>query len=460
MPDHAAAFVHDHRDRMLDELKEFLRIPSISTLPENRADVRRAASWLVKKMRAAGLEHAEVIATEGHPLVYADFLHATGRPTVLCYGHYDVQPVDPIDRWTSPPFEPTVRRGNLYARGACDDKGQMYTHVKAVEGFLRHGPGRLPCNVKFLIEGEEESGGHAIAAFVPKNRKRLRADCVLVSDTGMFAPGLPTLDVGLRGILYTEIRVRGAAGDLHSGMYGGAAPNPLQAVAEIITACKDRGGKVLIPGFYGKVRRPSKTEISSWKRLPFSEKKFLKEEVGAAALTGEKGFSALERMWARPTFEVHGIRGGFTGEGAKTVIPAEAVAKVSMRLVPDQDPAAIMRLFAGHVAKVAPRGVKVTVRQAHGAPATLIDPDNRFIGAAVAALRDIFGKEPVFVRSGGSIPVVGLFTSALNLPCVLMGWGLPDDNLHAPDEKLAVENYFKGIEGTMRFFDRVGALGG
>jgi len=450
-------YVSSNQERFLGELKDFLRIPSVSTLPEHRPDIERAAQFVADEFRRIGMTQVEIIPTAGHPLVYAEWLGAPGKPTVLCYGHYDVQPAEPLDLWKSPPFEPDIREGNIYARGAADDKGQFFAHLKAAEGFLKQ-TGRLPINLKFLIEGEEEVGGKSIEKYVPAHREKLRADAVLVSDTEMFAPGLPSLDVGLRGLVYLEVHARAASHDLHSGLYGGAAPNPLIALAEIITACKNREGKILIPGFYRRVKQPSKAELAAWKRLPFNEKKWQREGVGAPALTGEKGYSVLERIWARPTFEVHGIVGGFVGAGGKTVIPAEATAKVSMRLVPDQKPDEILKLFKAHLKKVTPKGVEVSVQVLSEAPAVVVPTDNPYIEAAVETLAEVFGKRAVFVRSGGSIPVVTLFAEQLKTPVVMMGWGLPDDNLHAPNEKLNLGNFYKGIECTMRFFERVAAF--
>ncbi|MFQ5817933.1 MAG: dipeptidase [Terriglobia bacterium] len=450
-------YIRSNQERFLGELKTFLRIPSVSTLPEHKPDIERAAQFVADEFRRIGMTHVELIPTEGHPLVYAEWLGAPGKPILLCYGHYDVQPPDPLDLWKSPPFEPDVRDGNIYARGAADDKGQFFTHLKAAEGFLQP-TGKLPINVKFLIEGEEEVGGKSIESYVSAQRDKLRADAALVSDTEMFAPGFPTLDVGLRGLVYLEVHVRGASHDLHSGLYGGAAPNPLMALAEILTACKDRRGRILIPGFYRRVKKVSRAELVAWKRLPFNEKKWQREAVGASALVGEKGYSVLERIWGRPTFEVHGIAGGFTAAGAKTVIPAEATAKVSMRLVPDQKPAEIVRLFQRHVEKVKPNGVKLSVRVLSQAPAVIVPTDNPYLQAAVETLEEVFGQRAVFVRSGGSIPVVTLFAKALKTPVVMMGWGLPDDNLHAPNEKLNLGNFYKGIECTMHYFERVAAL--
>ncbi|HVW86186.1 MAG TPA: dipeptidase, partial [Bryobacteraceae bacterium] len=325
-------YVQQNEPRFLEELKELLRIPSVSTLPEHNKDTHRAAEYVADKLRAAGLENVEIIETERHPLVYADWLHAPGKPTVLCYGHFDVQPPDPLDLWETPPFEPTERNGNLYARGSADDKGQMYSHIKALEA-LKAVHGKPTVNVKFLIEGEEEVGGTSVAEYVAKNPEKLKADVALVSDTEMYAPGLPTLNIGLRGLVYMEIEAKGPARDLHSGLYGGAAPNAVFGLIELLSKAKDESGRIQIPGIYDDVEPPSVEEKESWTRLPFDEKEYLANEVGSTELTGEKNYSVFERTWARPTFEVHGIAGGFTGAGAKTVIPAKAVAKVSIRLV-------------------------------------------------------------------------------------------------------------------------------
>jgi acetylornithine deacetylase/succinyl-diaminopimelate desuccinylase-like protein len=396
----ASTYVDQNRSRFLDELFEFLRIPSVSTLPEHREDVRAAARFVANSLTAAGMENVEVIETEGHPLVYADWLHAPGKPTVLCYGHYDVQPPDPLDLWKSPPFEPEVRDGNIYARGSSDDKGQMYMHVKAVEALM-HTAGKLPVNVKFLIEGEEEIGGKSVAAFVAANQGKLRADVALVSDTALYAPGLPTLCVGLRGLVYTEVKVQGPARDLHSGLYGGAAPNPVFALIELLAQAKDAAGSILIPGFYDDVEEPAEIELKSWKNLPFSEADFLAKEVGSKALTGEPGRTVLERVWSRPTLEVHGIAGGFTGAGAKTVIPAEATAKVSFRLVPRQDPDKIVEAFRSFLTERCPAGVSVELLVLSGGPAIVVNPDHPAIRVAARAFAELLGRETVFVRSGG-----------------------------------------------------------
>ncbi len=342
MPAAIEDFVHKNESRFLDELLELLRIPSISTLPEHKHDVARAAQFVADSLKRAGLENIELVPTSKHPLVYADWLHAPGKPTVLCYGHYDVQPPDPVELWKSPPFEPNIRDGNIYARGACDDKGQMYMHIKAAEALRAVHGGKLPLNLKFLIEGEEEVGGESIANYVPRNKDKLKADVALVSDTELFADGVPTLCIGLRGLIYLEIEALGPARDLHSGIYGGTAPNAVYGLIELLSKAKDANGHIQIPGAYDGVVPPDPAEIESWNRLPFSEDEFLKDEVGSTELTGEPDQSIFARTWARPTFEVHGIAGGFTGAGAKTVIPAKATAKVSMRLVPKQNPERVL----------------------------------------------------------------------------------------------------------------------
>lgn len=457
-----AEFVESQRARFEDELSDLLRIPSISTLPEHREDMQRAAQWVADHLHRAGLD-AEVIATQRHPLVYGEWLGAPGRPTVLCYAHYDVQPVDPLAMWTAPPFEPTVRGGSLYARGAADDKGPVLTMIAAIEGYTRTKT-PLPVNLKVLIEGEEESGGESIEAYVRTHADRLRADAAVVLDGGMFAPGIPAITLGLRGILGAEIEVTGAARDLHSGVYGGVAPNPFVALAEIITGLKDPQGRILVPHFYDRVEPPHPDEKAAWERLPFDEEAFLRDEVGATALTGEAGFSVFERTWARPTLEVHGMPGGFIGEGSKTVIPARASAKITMRLVPRQDPEEIARHFESHVRNLQPRGTQVAVRMRsrgaaggthNGAPPVLMSPTGPAITAARRAFAEVFGHETVLIRSGGSIPIVADFIDRLGLPTVISGWALPDCNVHSPNEKLDLAHFHKGIHAVMRFWERM-----
>jgi acetylornithine deacetylase/succinyl-diaminopimelate desuccinylase-like protein len=449
-------FAAKNHSRFLSELKNLLRIPSISTLPEHAPDCRRAAETLAAELKRIGMENVRLIEVKGgHPLVYADWLHAAGKPTVLVYGHYDVQPPDPLDEWTTPPFEPTERNGNLYARGAVDDKGQVWIQMKALESLLAEGS-KLPLNVRVIFEGEEEVGGEGIAAFVANKPPELKADFALVCDTELFAPGLPTLCVGLRGMIYTELEVRGARTDLHSGMYGGAAPNPFVALAQIIARLKDENGRILIPGFYDGIVPPSDEELAAWRSLPFDEEEYRKAEVGSKQLVGESGYSVLERTWARPTLDVHGMPGGFIGAGAKTVIPAKALAKVSMRLVPGMSPAKSFALYKSYVEKLAPTGVEVDVRLIHTGDPCLVPVDNAYIRAATRALREVWGRETVFIRSGGSIPIVGDFARHLGIPTVMMGFGLPDDNLHAPNEKFNLKNFELGIISTIRFLEEAG----
>jgi acetylornithine deacetylase/succinyl-diaminopimelate desuccinylase-like protein len=448
-------YVLEHEQRFLEELKELLRIPSISTLPEHNGDTHRAAEYAADKLRGAGMENVEMIETERHPLVYADWLHAPGKPTVLCYGHFDVQPPDPLELWETPPFEPSERNGNLYARGSADDKGQMYSHIKAVEA-LQAVYGQVPVNLKFLLEGEEEVGGISVAEYVARNPEKLKADVALVSDTEMYEPGLPTLNIGLRGLVYMEIEARGPARDLHSGLYGGAAPNAVFGLVELLAKAKDANGKILIPGIYDDVEAPSAREKESWTHLPFNEREYLEKEVGSSALTGEQAYSVFERTWARPTFEVHGIAGGFTGAGAKTVIPAKAVAKVSIRLVPKQDPEKILQAVRGFVTENSPAGIQCEVRVLSSGPGLMVNPDHPAIRIAAQAFSDIFGKPTVFIRSGGSIPIVGDFANHLGIPTILMGFGLPDDGLHSPNEKYNIRNYFDGIRTIAHFLEQYG----
>lgn len=452
----AVAYANQNQKRFLEELKELLRIPSISTLPEHQPDIQKAAKFIADELTRIGFEHVEVIPTEGHPLIYADWLHAAGKPTALIYAHYDVQPVEPLEEWLTPPFEPTERNDNLYARGAVDDKGQLWMEVKAFESLFKTGGGKLPINVRVLYEGEEEVGGEAIEKYVKENPERLKSDFALVCDTELFAPELPTLCVGLRGLLYTELEVQGAMTDLHSGVYGGAAPNPLFALCQIISKLKDDSGRILIPGFYDTVKSPTDDELKAWGSLPFDEEHYRKTEVGSSELTGEPGYSVLYRTWARPTLEVHGMPGGFTGTGAKTVIPARASAKVSMRLVPDQDPDDILAKFTKYVNSLAPKGVSLKIKVHSKGPASVVSTDNDYIRAANKALHQVFGKGTVYTRSGGSIPIVSQFGNDLKIPSVMMGLGLPDDNLHAPNEKFHIPNFYRGVEAVIRFLSILG----
>jgi acetylornithine deacetylase/succinyl-diaminopimelate desuccinylase-like protein len=436
----------EHDARIKRELFELLAIPSVSARSEHDADTRRAAEWIAASLRAAGLE-ASVHETPGQPVVIGEYRGApAGAPTVLVYGHYDVQPVEPLELWTSPPFQATVRDGRIYARGAVDDKGQLFLHVKALEGYLAV-RGRLPVNVIVLAEGEEEVGSEHLASFIEANADRLRCDGVVISDSSMFAPGLPSVLSSLRGLAYFQIDVQGPAQDLHSGSYGGAVVNPAMALARILATMHDADGRVAIDGFYDAVREWPARVLDEMRALPFDEETF-RAETGAPTLGGERRFSVLERLWTRPTCEVNGLLSGYTGEGAKTVLPAKAMAKVSCRLVPDQDPAEIERLMRAHVERVVPAGVTATVTALHGGRPWRAELGGRLFDAARRALAAAFGREPVITGEGGSIPVVGDFERILGAPVLLMGFGLPGENAHAPDEWLSVENFEKGMRAV------------
>ncbi|WP_216318614.1 dipeptidase [Deinococcus aestuarii] len=435
-----------NREEAERELFELLRIPSVSADPAHAGDMHRAADFLRAKLERLGFA-ARVDATEhggkaGHPVVYAERQGAPGRPTVLIYGHYDVQPEAPVEEWTSPPFEPTVRGGRIYARGSTDDKGQAYAHVRGAELLLSQG--ELPVNVKFLLEGEEEVGSPSLAAYLGAHADELKADVILISDGSRFAPDVPTVTYGLRGLSYVEILVQGASRDLHSGSYGGAAPNPINALAEIISKLKDDHGRVTIPGFYDGVEELTPEEREMWARLPHSDEEFA-ASIGVPALPGEEGYTTLERLWARPTLDVNGIWGGYQGEGSKTVIAAKAGAKVSMRLVPGQDPERITRLIQEYVPTIAPQGVKVEVRALHGGQPVKVDLDSPYIKAADRALQRVYGKPAAFARTGGSIPIVADFRRLLGAPVLLVDFGLNEDAPHSPNESFALEDYHNGI---------------
>jgi acetylornithine deacetylase/succinyl-diaminopimelate desuccinylase-like protein len=446
-------FINVNRDRYVEELKQYLAIPSVSALPQHAADVRRAAEWTADELRRVGLQNVKLIETPGNPVVYGDWLGAQGAPTILFYGHYDVQPVDPVDQWVSPPFEATVRDGEIYARGSADDKGQVFMHIKAVEAHLKQN-GRLPLNIKFFIEGEEEVGSVHLDDFVRSHKGDLAADVVVISDSPMFDRGIPSICYGLRGLTYFQIDVRGTKTDLHSGSFGGAVANPAMVLAQILTQMKDRSGRIKIPGFYDDVRELSSAERAEWKKLPFNETKYRKE-LGAPRLFGETGYTTLERVWARPTFEVNGLLSGFTGDGAKTVLPATAMAKVSMRLVPDQDPKKIGDLFEAHLRKIAPKTVELKITRMHGGKPWMTEFDNKYVRAAGRAIERGFGQRPVFNREGGSIPVVSTFQEELGLPSVLFGIGLPDENAHAPNEKLDLGNFHNGIIASAFLYEEI-----
>ncbi|HJX28946.1 MAG TPA: dipeptidase [Thermoanaerobaculia bacterium] len=451
------ARIDAEKETYLEELKDFIRIPSISTDPAYKAEVLRASEFLMGKLREAGLT-AERIDTAGHPLVYAEWMGAPGKPTVLFYGHYDVQPADPLELWRNPPFEPTVEGDKLVARGATDDKGQSYAHVKAVAAMLAE-RGTLPVNVKFLIEGEEEAGGESIDRYVREDGgKRLACDAVMISDSSLYAPGQPSLIYGLKGLSYMEIKVTGPNRDLHSGAFGGAVTNPLNALSQIIARLRDeKTGKILIPGFYDDVRPVEGWEREEFARLPFDETEY-REELGVDELFGEEGYSTRERTWLRPTCDVNGIFGGYMGKGAKTVLPSWGGAKVSMRLVPDQDPKKIAKLFTDYVQSVAPVGVKVEVEYLHGADPVVVEVKGPIVDAAMDAMEEVWGARPVRIREGGSIPIVSTFAQVLGSPVLLLGFGLHDDGLHSPNEKFNISHYYNGIRSVARLLDRLGEL--
>ena len=446
-------FINVNRDRYLDELKVLLAIPSISALPEHAGDVKRCAEWCADEMRRIGLQNGRLIETSGNPVVYGDWLGAPGAPTILFYGHYDVQPVDPLELWESPPFDATVRDGEIYARGSADDKGQVFMHLKAVEAHLKES-GRLPVNMKFILEGEEEVGSVNLDDFVRAHRSDLAADVVVISDSPMFARGVPSICYGLRGLVYCQIDLRGSSTDLHSGSFGGAVANPAIVLAQMLAQMKDRGGRVKIPGFYDDVVPLQDEERKAWATLPFNERKY-KKDFGIPKVYGETGYTTLERTWARPTFEVNGLLSGFTGEGAKTVLPALAMAKISMRLVPNQDPDKIAKLFEAYVLDIAPKMVDVKITRMHGGKPWMTSYDNPFVKAAGRAIEKGFGQKPVYTREGGSIPVVSTFQEELGLPSVLFGVGLPDENAHAPNEKLDVGNFHSGIVASAILYDEI-----
>jgi acetylornithine deacetylase/succinyl-diaminopimelate desuccinylase-like protein len=451
--DNVIDFINVNRDRYLDELKAFLAIPSISALPQHAADVRRCAEWCAEEMRRIGLQNVRLIDTPGNPVVYGDWLGAPDAPTILFYGHYDVQPVDPLELWESPPFEATIRDGEIYARGSADDKGQVFMHFKAIEAHIKQA-GRLPVNMKIILEGEEEVGSVNLDNFIRDHKSELGADVVVISDSPMFARGVPSICYGLRGLVYFQIDLRGSSTDLHSGSFGGAVANPGFVLAQILAQMKDRGGRVKIPGFYDDVVALSDEERKAWATLPFNEKKY-KKDFGIPKVAGETGYSTLERTWARPTFEVNGLLSGFTGEGAKTVLPALAMAKVSMRLVPNQHPDKIAGLFEAHLKDVAPGTVELKITRMHGGKPWMTSYDNPFVQAAGRAIEKGFGRKPVFTREGGSIPVVSTFQEELGLPSVLFGVGLPDENAHAPNEKLDAANFHGGIIASAILYDEI-----
>lgn len=436
-------YVDANKQRFLDELFELLRFPSVSADPKYKDDVLKTADYVAGKLKEAGADNVEVCQTAGYPIVYGEKIFDSSRPTILVYGHYDVQPPDPLELWKTPPFEPTIRDGKIYARGACDDKGQFYMHVKAFELMVK--TNSLPCNVKFMIEGEEEVGSNNLGIFVKENKERLQADVVLISDTSMISLEHPSLETGLRGLSYLEVEVTGPNRDLHSGVYGGAVANPATILAKLIASLHDENNHIQIPGFYDDVLALSQSERDELNKAPYDDQEY-RDDLGVEELWGEKGYSTLERTGTRPTLEVNGIWGGYIGEGAKTVLPSKANAKISMRLVPNQQSDKITKLFTDHFQKIAPKNVKVKVTPHHGGEPVVTPTDSVAYKAAQKAIAESFGKDPIPTRGGGSIPIVALFEKELGIKTVLMGFGLDSDNLHSPNEKYDIANFYKGIE--------------
>ena len=442
-------YIQSNINAFQEELKEFLRIPSISMLPEHKNDMNRCASYVADKLRSSGMSRVEIFKTEGHPIIYGEWLGAPGKPIVLIYGHYDVQPVDPVELWDSPPFEPVIKDGKIYARGATDDKGQIFMHFKSVESFFKV-DGSLPLNVKFIIEGEEETGSQSLTSFINNNTELLKCDTVIVSDTALYDEGIPTLTYGLRGLSYMEIEISGPKADLHSGTYGGAVGNPINILAGMIAKLHDKNGRINIPHFYDDVLKITGKEKENFRRLKFSDKRF-SEEAGVRVLEGEKGYTTLERVWARPTLDCNGIWGGFSGKGAKTVIPTKSSAKISMRLVPNQDPNKISKLFTKYIKSITPKSVKVEIRNLNGAYPVLTPLDDPATIAAAKSMEKAFGKKIVFMREGGSVPIVTVFSKKLKTPVVLMGLGLNSENLHSPNEHFSLNHFRLGIISSVYF---------
>lgn len=442
-------YITSNKDKFLAELFEWLKIPSISADSRYKNDVRRAAEFLKDKLVSAGADNVEICETKGHPIVYAEKVKDPSLPTVLVYGHYDVQPADPLDLWTSPPFEPVIKEGKIYARGSCDDKGQVYMHVKAFETMIKHNS--LPCNVKFMVEGEEEVGSDNLGIFVNANKQKLKADIILISDTALISLDHPSITTGLRGLSYMEVEVTGPNRDLHSGVYGGAVANPVNVLCKLIASLHDENGRITIPGFYDKVASLSEGERKAINQAPFDLDEY-KKELGIKEVLGEKGFSTLERTGIRPTLDVNGIWGGYTGEGAKTVLPSKAHAKISMRLVPNQVSGEITELFTKHFKSIAPKYVDVKVMAHHGGEPAVTPTDSKAFKAASEAFKEVWGKTPIPTRDGGSIPIVALFKKELGLDTVLMGFGLDSDAIHSPNEHYGVENFMRGIETIVAFY--------
>ena len=450
-------YIETNKQRYTEELKDFLRIPSISNDPESKGELKKAAEWLKNKMEEAGLENIKIFETKGHPIVYSDWLKAgADKPTILVYGHYDVQPVDPVELWTDPPFEPVIKGSKIYARGAADDKGQILIHLKSMEALLKTN-GSLPVNIKVIFEGEEEVGSVSLYKFLKENKSLLKADYVVISDTSMYKDNMPSICYGLRGLAFMQIDLIGPNRDLHSGSYGGGVENPINALANIITKLIDEKGRILIDGFYDDVIKLTDNERSEFKRLPFDEAEYMKD-LGVNELHGEEGYTTIERVSARPTLDCNGIWGGFQGQGAKTVLPSSAGAKISMRLVPDQDPEKIAKLFENYINKITPKSIKVKVTSLHGGKPSVTAIDTPAIKAAVTALKKGFGVEPVFFKEGGSIPIVNSFNEELGADAILLGFGLPDDNIHSPNEKFDLGNFYRGIITVAYYYNELSKI--
>lgn len=447
------SFLESNHERYLSELKELLAIPSVSSQAERKPEMQRAAEWLKNHMSSIGLQNIQIMETGGHPVVYADWLHAAGKPTILIYGHYDVQPEDPIEKWETPPFEATERNGNLYARGTADDKGQLFIHLKAIEAFLMNG-GVLPVNIKIMFEGEEEIGSENLGKFLIGHKGLLKSDVIVISDSDIFAKGVPSITYALRGIAYLEVEVTGPNTDLHSGSFGGSIHNPIQALSEMIASLHDKNGRITVKGMYDDVRPLTKTERAAFKKLPWSDRRYAKS-LDLKHLYGEKGFTTLERLWARPTLECNGIWGGYTGEGVKTVLPSKAFAKISMRLVSDQSSVKVAKLFEKHLKSIAPKTVDVKVRHLHGGEPAITPVNSPGVQAAVAALEKGFGKKPLYQREGGSIPIIVDFKKLLGIDSVLLGFGIPEENAHAPNEFINLDNFFGGMRTVAHYYNEL-----
>lgn len=449
------SYLEEHRQQFEDDLCELLRIPSVSTDSQYKHEVRQAGEWVANQFRKLQFE-TELIETEGHPIVYAESPPVEGAPTVLVYGHYDVQPPDPLDEWISPPFEPTCRDGNVYARGATDDKGQMLTHIKSAQTWIET-TGKLPLQVKYLIEGEEESGSENLSPFLETAQERLACDVVVISDCSQFAPGQPAITYGLKGIAYYELRLTGPKQDLHSGSFGGAVSNPINALSRMLAALIDENNRVTIPGFYDDIEPLSDRERQQFAALPFSEQEF-KNQIGVDDLSGEIGYTTLERRWARPTYDINGIWGGYQGEGGKTVLPARAGAKFSFRLAPGQVPEQISSALEAMLAELCPPGISMELEDMHGAPGIVVPLDSPFMSAAATAIEHGFGRSPVFIREGGTIPVVTEFTDKLGADALLLGWGLDDDNTHSPNEKFSLADFHRGIKASAHLWQELSKI--